>query len=280
MTNEEIRTRFCKKISLHELLCLIEDFLIEGKVKTKNIVCTETMSQSDLRTNGVHTVSSEVASSEQLVTGSIILASFCVATDHIGFISDASCNILRLCKWDSLTVLTILHIFAYLGGGKFFGNLGLMVTVLKSLVMFLEDGDICTTTCLPSINQLHSEFCHRSKCPFSEGAESLDIVKLLLLEKIKNCQLQRAEQFNALNFRLLSDKYNAGQWSNQEVVQCASSMNCDAPCGLKKHVICGIESDVLVKVTMCQVSDILSLLELVANKMVLTSCFQIDFVPV
>ncbi|TKY45921.1 PFB0145c isoform X2 [Spatholobus suberectus] len=56
-------------------------------------------------------------------------------------------------------------------------------------------------------------------------------------------------------------------WSNLEVVQCASSTNCDAPCCLKKHVICPTQPDVLLNVTTCQLTDILSLLELVASKM-------------
>ncbi|KAK7246174.1 hypothetical protein RIF29_41034 [Crotalaria pallida] len=272
-TDAETRIQFSEKNSVHELLCLIEDFLIEGKVKIKNIAPTQTTSQGDLRTDNfldsASTLSSKVASSEQLVAGSIILASLCVATGHIGFLFQASYNILRLGKWDCLMMLTILHIFAYLGGGKFFelGNFGLMVTVLKSLVMFLEDGGISVTdACLPSLNQLHSELC-ASICPFSEGVESIDIVTSLLLEKIKNCPLQRVGQFNAPNFRLLSDNHNAGQRSIQEVVQCARSISCDVSCRLKKRVIYATQSDVAVEVSTCDVSDILSLLELVANKM-------------
>ncbi|XP_061339716.1 uncharacterized protein LOC133286325 [Gastrolobium bilobum] len=274
MTDADTRILFLEKLSLQEFLYLIEDFLIVGKVIFKNILPTETLSENDLRTNnfpdGVDTLFSEVASSEQLVAASIILASLCAATDHVGFICDASYNILRLCRWDSLTVLTILHIFANLGGGRYFDsdNFGLMVTVLKSLVMFLEDESISVTTasCLPSINQLHTELCTGIKCPFSEGAESIDIVTLSLLEMIKNCLRQQAEQLDSSNSRFLPENYNAGQWSNQEVVQCASSMNCDAPCCLKNHVICPTQSDV-INVTLCQLSDILSLLELVANKM-------------
>ncbi|KAJ1420878.1 maternal effect embryo arrest protein [Sesbania bispinosa] len=218
------------------------------------------------------TFSSEVASSEQLVAASIILASLCAATDHVGFICEASHNILRLCKWDSLMVLTILHVFANLGGREYFdlGNFGLMVTVLKSLVMFLEEESISVTTAssLPSINQLHTELCANVKCPFSEGAESIDIVILLLLEKIQNCLFQQAEQFDSSNFRFLSDNYNAGQCSNEDVIPCTNSTNYDAPCCLRKHVTCcSTQPDVLINVTLCQLSDVLSLLELVANKM-------------
>lgn len=281
LTDADTRILFLEKNSLHELLCLIEDFLIEGKVLFKSIVPTETSPESDMRNNsfldGVDTLSSEVASSEQLVAASIILASICAATDYVGFISEASYNILRLCRWDSSTVLTILHIFANLGGRMYFdlGNSGLMVTVLKSLVMFLEEGSISVTTasCLPSINQLHTELCANFKCPFSEGVQSIDIVTSLLLEKIKNCLFQQAKQFDSSNFRFLSDNYNVGLWSNQEGVSCANSMNCDTPCCLKEHVACPTQPDV---VTLCQISDVLSLLELVANKMVFLLCFQVN----
>ncbi|TKY72407.1 hypothetical protein E2542_SST01147 [Spatholobus suberectus] len=265
MTDADTRILFLEKFSLQELLCLIEDFLIEGKV----------MSKSESRTNsfldGVDTLSSEVASNEQLVAASIILASLCAATDHVEFICEASYKILRLCRWDSMMVLTILHIFANLGGRKYFelDNFGLLMIVLKSLVTFMEGESVSVTTAsgLPSMNQLHTELCTSDKCPFSEGAESIDIVTLSLLLKIHNCLLQQAEQFDSSNFRFLSDNHNAGHWSNLEVVQCASSSNCDAPCCLKKHVICPTQPDVLLNVTTCQLTDILSLLELVASKM-------------
>nr|XP_027187241.1 uncharacterized protein LOC101505368 isoform X2 [Cicer arietinum] len=268
MMDADTRILLLEKFSLLELLRLIEDFLIEGKVMLKNIVPTETLSDSDLRNDSilddVDTFCSEHATSEQLVAASVILASLCVATDYIGFISEASYNILRLCRHDSLMVITILHIFANLGGTKYFdsGSYGLMVTVLKSLVMFLEEESmsVATASFLPSINQLHTEICTNGKCPFSEGSESIDVVTLLLLEKIKKHLFQQAEPFD-------SDSYSNGQWSNQEVVPCTNSINCDVPCCLKKHVACPTQPDVLIDVTLCQLSDILSLLELVANKM-------------
>lgn len=288
MTDADTRILFLEKFSLHELLRLIEDFLIEGKVIYKNIMPSETSSGSDLRNDsfldGVDTLSCEVASSEQLVAASVILASLCAATDYVGFISEASYNILRLSRWDSLTVLTILHIFAKLGGKKYFDlrNCGLMVTVLKSLVMFLEEESISVTVTtasgIPSINQLHIESCTNNKCPFSEGAESIDSVTLLLLEKIKNCLFQHTEQFNSSNFRSSSDNYNNGRWSNQEVIPHANSLNCDAPHCSRRHVTCPNQQDVLIDVTSCQVSDILTLLELVANKMVFLSCFHVNIV--
>ncbi|KAG5064620.1 hypothetical protein AAZX31_02G265500 [Glycine max] len=264
MSVAETRVLFVENYSLHELLSLIEDFLIEGKVIVNNRVYAETLS-CDLRVNDfldcVNQVSSDVASSEQLAAASIILASVCAATDYVGFICDASYHILQSCKWDSLMVLTILHIFAYLGGEKFFNmdNFGLMVTVLKSLVMFLEDeSPSVASACLPSINQLHAELCMNVKCPFLEGVESIDAVACLLLEEIK--------RINLSDSRLMSDNYDAELWYNQDAIQCTISKNCDVPC-LRKFSIFATQPDALRNVNFCRLNDVLSLVELVSNKM-------------
>lgn len=284
MSDAETRILLLENYCLHELLGLIEEFLIEGKVIVNNTVPAETLSDCDLRSNDfmdcVDKVSSDIASGEQLVAGSIILASVCAATDHVGFICEASYDILRLCKWDSSMVLTILHIFAYLGGEKFFDldNSGLMVTVLKSLVMFLEGGSpsVVTASCLPSINQLHTEFCTNVKCPFLEGAESIDVVACLLLEEIKNCWHQGIKRVDLSDSRFMSDNCNGGQRSNWEAVQCSTDKNNDVTCCLRKCLVSATQpEDALNNVIFCHLSDVLSLVELVANKMVLFSSFHL-----
>lgn len=262
MSDATRRIQFLENFSLLELLSLIEDFVVKGKLMVSTDVHAGTLSKCDLRTSVFLdqsiTWSSEAASSEQLVSGSIILASLCAATDYVGFICESSYNILRLCRSDSLIVLTILHVYAYLGGGKLFncGNFGLMVTVIKSLVMFLEAGNlpIATASSVPSINRLHTELCTSVKCPFLDGAEPIDNVAILLLENIKNCMLQDAKLVDSLHYRSLSDKNIAGQCFNQEAVHCVTDLNCDA----------------LSSATMCHLSDVLSLVELVANRLV---CF-------
>ncbi|XP_022637598.1 uncharacterized protein LOC106765059 isoform X2 [Vigna radiata var. radiata] len=217
MTDEETRILFVENYSLYELLHLIEDFLIEGKVIVNNRVDAETLS-SDLRANDFlscvnEEVSSDAASSEQLVAASIILSSVCAATEYVGFICDASYHILRSCKLDSL----------------------------MSLIMFLEDGSLSVATaCLPSINQLHAELCMDVKCPFLEGAESIDAVASLLLEEIK--------RVHSSDSRFMS-------------VQCAI----DKPCS-EKCLISAPQPDALKTVDCCCLSDVLSLVELVANK--------------
>ncbi|RDX82345.1 hypothetical protein CR513_36880, partial [Mucuna pruriens] len=272
MSEAETKILFVENYPLHDLLGLIEDFLIEGKVIVNNRIDAETLS-CDLRAkdflDSVNEVSSDIASSEQLVAASIILASICAAADYVGFIFEASCHIVRLCKWDSLMVLTILHIFAYLGGEKFFNKdaFGLMVTVLKSLIMFLEGGSpFVATACLPSINQLHTELCMNVKCPFLEGAQSIDVVACLLLKEIKNNWLQGIKQVDLSDSRFMSDNYNAGQWYNQDAVQCAINENCDVPCS-KKCLNSATQPDALKNVNFWGLNDVLSLVELVANKM-------------
>lgn len=266
------RFLFLGLVSLHELLCLIEDFLQEGKVMVNNKMAAGTLSEQDLRNSlhldGLNTWSLETASGEQLVAGSIILASVCAATDHVEFIRESTYNILRFCRWDSLMMLTVLHVFAYLGGQKFFCD-SLMVTVLKSLIMFLEGGNlpVAAASCLPSVNQLHSELWTSVKCPFLEGAESIEIVALLLLENIKNCLLQEVELDDSTNSRSLSDKYTAGRWYGQEAVQHVIDMKCDAACCLRKFLVSATQHHVLNNASICHLSDVLSLVELVASRM-------------
>ncbi|KAE9614852.1 hypothetical protein Lalb_Chr04g0249051 [Lupinus albus] len=275
MSDTEARILLLENCSSQELLGLIEDFLIEGKVIVNNEVPAEALSDRDLRINydlGCATkFSSDIASSEQLVAGSIILASICAATNHVGFLCEASYDILRLCNWNSLVVLTFLHIFAYLSGEKFFvlDNFSIMITVLKSLVMFLEGENLSVAhaSCLPSIDKLHTEFCVNAKCQFLEGAEPIDIVACLLLEEIERCWLQGMEQGDLSDSRFTSDNHHAGQWSNQEGIQSVISTNCDVPCGLKKCMISATQPHARKSSTFCHLGDVLSLVELVANKM-------------
>ncbi|XP_058723632.1 uncharacterized protein LOC131595325 isoform X2 [Vicia villosa] len=113
---------------------------------------------------------------------------------------------------------------------------------------------------------MRTDLCTNVKCPFSEGALSIDAVTFLLLEKIKKHLFQQ-RQFDSSSFRSLSDNYNNGQCSNQDVVPCTDSISCDVSCCLKNQGACRIQPDVRIDVTICQLSDILSLLELVSIKM-------------
>ncbi|KAF2317910.1 hypothetical protein GH714_041230 [Hevea brasiliensis] len=90
---------------LNELLHLIEDFLINGQVMVLADVSSETLSEFGSRMNifldGLNiNMFSKPASADQLVAGSIILASICKAIDRIEIIFEASYNLLRIRKYD------------------------------------------------------------------------------------------------------------------------------------------------------------------------------------
>ncbi|PNY04429.1 protein TRANPARENT TESTA 12-like [Trifolium pratense] len=180
-------------------------------------------------------------------------------------------DILRFCKLDSVMPLTILHIFVYLSGQKFFDvdNVGLVVTVLKSLVMLLEDESLSDVTapCLPSINQPHNEFCTSASCPFLEGTESINAIACLLLEEIKNCWPQGMKQVDLSDSGLMPGNDNVGQWSNWEADQCATNKNNVVSGCLKKCLVSDTRPHALKNAILCHLSDMLSLVELVANKM-------------
>ncbi|KAA8514821.1 hypothetical protein F0562_018000 [Nyssa sinensis] len=196
MSVVETRSMFSELCHLDELLTLIEDFLIDRRVLVYNDVSSESSPVCDSRVkiflNGVDIILSfETALTHQLVAAGIVLASICAAVDHIGFICEASYNIVRPQKFDSSLMLTILHVFVYLCGSKYFtqNNYCLLMNVLKSLVMFLERENLLTDSApsLPFPAEDWPEFPSCIKCAFSEGAVSMDIVILLLLEKLQNC---------------------------------------------------------------------------------------------
>ncbi|CAJ2634200.1 unnamed protein product [Trifolium pratense] len=154
---------------------------------------------------------------------------------------------------------------------KFFDvdNVGLVVTVLKSLVMLLEDESLSDVTapCLPSINQPHNEFCTSASCPFLEGTESINAIACLLLEEIKNCWPQGMKQVDLSDSGLMPGNDNVGQWSNWEADQCATNKNNVVSGCLKKCLVSDTRPHALKNASLCHLSDILSLVELVANKM-------------
>ena len=108
------------ELCLDELLSVIEDFLIEGRVMLYTNLSSETSVECDSRMHviidGLDIIfSHEAASADLLVAGSIILGSICAATDRPGFMCEAVYNILRMHKYDTSVVLVLLHVFAYVG---------------------------------------------------------------------------------------------------------------------------------------------------------------------
>ncbi|XP_058723631.1 uncharacterized protein LOC131595325 isoform X1 [Vicia villosa] len=115
----------------------------------------------------------------------------------------------------------------------------------------------------PVVGSIHGP----AKCQNMPCIQKPDVMtQLYNLEKIKKHLFQQ-RQFDSSSFRSLSDNYNNGQCSNQDVVPCTDSISCDVSCCLKNQGACRIQPDVRIDVTICQLSDILSLLELVSIKM-------------
>ena len=179
---------------LDELLSVIEDFLIEGRVMFYTNLSSETSVECDSR---IHVIidgldiifSHEAASADLLVAGSIILGSICAAADHAGFMCEAVYNIFRMHRYDTLVVLVILHVFAHVGGNAIFTlrNYSLTMTVVKSIVMFLESehAPVAIAT-LSSVGDAQPQFHACVECPFSKDALSIDIVVSLLFAKLQN----------------------------------------------------------------------------------------------
>lgn len=205
MSDGDGRRIFSEFGCLDESLGLIEDFIIQGRV----FVCMDALTMDECHSSsflhGNIDISPRPASADELVAGSIVLASLCAAFDHIGFICETSYNILLIRGLDRSLVLKMLHVFAYMGGEKFFNfsNYSL-VNVLKSIVRFLE-----------GVSNSGNEFCPCVECPFSDDSVSVDTAISFLLERV-----------------MQSDNSNTD-------------------------------------LTLCDLSDLLSLVELVASNMVL-----------
>lgn len=286
MSDVETRSIFADFGFVDELLSLIEDFLIYGRVIVYDNVSSETFidcdSRIDILLDGVNIILLDVvASADLLVAGSIILASICASIDHVAFICETSYNIFRRHACDSSLVLTILHVFAYLGGQKFFslGDYKLMMMVLKSIVMLLEGVHLSVdaAACPLSVSKVQLQFHPCVECPFSEGAISIDTSALLLLELLQNIAVLGStnhdviKSFNASNSQVLCDNFNSEQYPSHEEVHCVADLNCDASCSLKKCEMPTSQSDSVGNMTLCHLSDVLSLVELVACNMVCDS---------
>ncbi|KDP34616.1 hypothetical protein JCGZ_11139 [Jatropha curcas] len=247
---------------LDELPSLIEDFLINGRVIVCTTVPSETLGACDSRmnifVNGINlNLSSKPASADQLVAGSIILASLCAALDRIEFICEASYNLLWIQKYDIDILLAALHVFAYLGGDKFFSmkEYNLTMKVLKSIIIFLEGHSAVASasSCFSSVHVVGMKFHPCGKCPFD--AVSVDMVVSELLEKFQSC---------ALSVSMHQHKDNAKQCSSHEEVCCPLDTNFDASCSLKNCVMLPTHTTSVCNEALCYLSDVLSLVELLA----------------
>eukprot|EP00258_Populus_trichocarpa_P027055 XP_024443074.1 uncharacterized protein LOC7480412 isoform X2 [Populus trichocarpa] len=279
VSDVEARNLFAEVCCLDELLGLIEEFLLDGKLMVYADLSSEPLSGCDLMIDilldGVNIkFASKSASSNLLVAGSIILASICAAIDHIGFLCQASYSLLRMHRCDTVFALTILHIFAYLAGEKFLSprKHSLTMTVLKSVIMFLEGGDSSVASAASSLTMCKGGMFHPcAKCPFSTDVVSIDIVTSMLLEKLQNCAVSGImhhlmESPSLSNSNVLCCKDIAKQSLSHEVITSVLDLNCDASCSLNKCVI-PAQSNSIMNGILCDLSDLLSLVELLAFNM-------------
>ncbi|KAI5606103.1 hypothetical protein BDE02_01G398300 [Populus trichocarpa] len=279
VSDVEARNLFAEVCCLDELLGLIEEFLLDGKLMVYADLSSEPLSgcdsMIDILLDGVNIkFVSNSASSNLLVAGSIILASICAAIDHIGFLCQASYSLLRMHRCDTVSALTILHIFAYLAGEKFLSprKHSLTMTVLKSVIMFLEGGDSSVASAASSLTMCKGGMFHPcAKCPFSTDVVSIDIVTSMLLEKLQNCAVSGImhhlmESPSLSNSNVLCCKDIAKQSLSHEVITSVLDLNCDASCSLNKCVI-PAQSNSIMNGILCDLSDLLSLVELLAFNM-------------
>ncbi|XP_055800589.1 uncharacterized protein LOC129870035 isoform X2 [Solanum dulcamara] len=206
LSREDMRRVLVESCNLYDVLSLMEDFLLHGKLLVHSV-----SSDSKLASNSVInlildgrsiSLCKQPAPTQLLLTGGILLASVCAAVDHIGFVCEASCNILRTLRSDALD---ILHIFAYLCGSKYITlkEYGLAMTVVKSLVMLLHNNRSSPNplSCVASTVESLSKICSGSKCPFSKSAASMDAVASLLLNSLESysCSAVGLDLMESLN---------------------------------------------------------------------------------
>ncbi|KAL9301675.1 hypothetical protein AtEden1_Chr2g0255771 [Arabidopsis thaliana] len=185
-----------------ELLSLLQDLLSEQRVLF-SVKSSET-SESDLSmpvTLGGENVAlvNKIALIDHLVAGSAILAAICTALDRIGYICEASFEILHKYSREKTSVLlTILHVIAYIAGGKMVlsSEHDISIAVLKSIVMFLEYKHFGT---VEGNSQLHPG---KNKCPFSDRSSSLEAMASKLMEI-----LQEFTQSSTLHQSLTSSSH-------------------------------------------------------------------------
>ncbi|KAJ4832993.1 hypothetical protein Tsubulata_005283 [Turnera subulata] len=274
VSDTEVKPSFAEECCLDEFLNVALEFLRDGRVYVQTDVSCDSMLEpgsvttvllDDKTTN----LSLKFASGELLMAGSIILGSICAAIDRLEFLCEASYNLLRIRRHDTATILTLLHIFAYLGGESFLTlkDYSLTMTVLKSVVMFLEDRSssaAAASSHIPSSNTVMSVFRPCAKCLFSWDAVPIAVVTSMLLEKLQTFIVPGPMQStNLSSFSVLRYKDKAYRHLSDEEGHSDVGRNHDTCC-LSKCKLPASDSNAVMNETLSDLSDILSLVELLA----------------
>ncbi|KAL6546422.1 hypothetical protein OROMI_022143 [Orobanche minor] len=238
-----LRRMFMESCDLFELRAVIENFILHREV----FVCGEVSGELEaihsfkanliLQGNAI-LVSEIVASSQLLVAGGCLLASLCTAVDHIGFVCEMSCNIIIMQKFERPVMLAILHAFANVCGSKYFTlqRYSIAMIVVKSLVVFLEK---------QTSSNKSTSFCS-TNCPFSEGALSMEDVASLLLETLQKHGRSKCWPQDLVVSRVCSHEGRTGEVSDSSEAVILSPTSF---------------------VDLCDFTDILSMLEILASFM-------------
>ncbi|PHT54913.1 hypothetical protein CQW23_03399 [Capsicum baccatum] len=235
LSHEDTRRIFVESCDLYDVLSLMEDFLLHGNLLV-HAVSSKLSSNSgiNLILDGRSiSLCRQPAPSQLLLTGAVLLASVCAAVDHIGFVCEASCNILKALRSDALN---ILHIFAYLCGSKYvtLKEYDLVMTVVKSLVMLIHKNRSSHNPVSCGAFESLSKICSGSKCPFSESAATMDAVASSLLDTLKSntCSaagLDLMELFNLSKHEIKNGGSQTEESSDDvDLVQSAYVTSCDS----------------------------------------------------
>ncbi|TYJ99817.1 uncharacterized protein E5676_scaffold446G00190 [Cucumis melo var. makuwa] len=282
MLDLEIRSLFAKLLSLDKLLALIEDFLVDGRILSCTDASFETLTKGILRVNipidSVNRILSLTpASTEYLIAGSSILASISKAVHRTDLLWEVSYSILRSCRHEPSLMLTLLHIFAHIGGDQFFNVEGYSTlrAVLKSIIMHLEKvGSSDDATFTPLKRNCRTEFAQCASCPFSEEVMSMPTTISFLLQLIrKNISNGIIDEdfenpTSSLNLESFLKKNIPNQIlsknSSEKEVHPSLYLDCDAFCFLKKFKVSDDEPRFLFNPSLSNVIDTISLVELLA----------------
>lgn len=237
-----------------ELLILLQYLLSEQRVlfSVKSSETSESDSSISVTLNGENVdLVNKIALVDHLVAGGAILAAICTTLDRVGFICEASFEILHKRGHENTSVLlTILHVFAYIAGEKMVSSSehDLSIAVLKSIVMFLENRQFGT---VEANAKLHPG---KNKCPFSDRSSSLEAMASKLMEI-----LQEFTQSNTLH-QSLTDSLGSSYLEKTEFSPTHKDFQC-----------------ILPRDQSINICDILSLLELIACYMVRNQEFSRAF---
>ncbi|XP_060203116.1 uncharacterized protein LOC132631555 isoform X2 [Lycium barbarum] len=186
---EDTRRVFVESCNLYDVLSLMEDFLLHGKLLV-HAASSDSKLASDSGINLILdgrsiSLCKQPAPTQLLLIGGILLASVCAAVDHVGFVCEASCNILMMLRSDALN---FLHVFAYLCGSKYFTSkeYGLAMTVMKSLVMLIhKNRSPSPLSCVASSDLMESLNSSRRGI----SSDGVDLVQLAYVTSGDSCQL-------------------------------------------------------------------------------------------